>query len=181
VLVIGCGISGLLHINLAAGTGAGKIFGTDISDFRLQSALRFGADHAFPAADFSPELLRQENDGRLADIVILTTGAPSALTMALDCLERGGTLLVFAPTDHGYLHPLNVNKVFWKTDATITTTYAGSPADHYQALDLIAAGRVNVEDMITHVLPLDRTAEGFALVEKGDRSIKVIVLPHQSS
>ena len=79
VLVAGSGISGILHINLARALGAGRIIATDISEFRLESARGFGADHAIDARDFSPEYLRDINDGRLADVVIICTGAKSAI------------------------------------------------------------------------------------------------------
>ena len=178
VLVIGCGISGLLHIALAAGLGAGRIFATDIHPYRVQAAERFGAHKAFAADDFAPERLREINDGRLADLVILTTGAKSAIDQGVACMENGATLLLFAPTDQGQTYPLDINRVFWKRDTTFTTTYAGSPADHFQAHELIAAGRVGVKDMITHVLPLDRIQEGFDLVATGGESIKVIIEPN---
>ena len=181
VLVIGCGISGLLHVNLAKATGAGRVIGTDISEFRKNSALKFGADHALLANDLSPDSLRKINDGRLADIVILTTGAVSAVDQSFECLERGGTICLFAPTDQGVKYSLDINKVFWKNDTTITTTYAGSPADHYFALDLISAKRLNIKEMITHVLSLDEITKGFALVESGDESIKVIIEPNSQS
>jgi len=178
VLVIGCGISGLLHLELAKAMGAFRIIGTDISEFRRKAALRFGADHAFLAKDFSSEKLREANQGHLADMVILTTGAPAAIEQAFGSLEKGGALLLFAPADQGVKFNLDINKVFWKNDITVTTTYAGSPADHYQALELIAAKRINVADMVTHVLPLEKTQEGFALVQAGDSSIKVIIEPN---
>jgi L-iditol 2-dehydrogenase len=177
VLVIGCGISGLLHIALAKALGAANIVGTDIDPFRIEAARKFGASYAFKADEYSAEALKEINDGRLADMVILTAGAMPAVKQAFASLERGGTLLMFAPTDEGQTYPLNINQVFWKKDTTLTTTYAGSPADHYRALDLIAAGRVPVKEMITHVLPLDQIQKGFDLVVSGGESIKVIIEP----
>jgi L-iditol 2-dehydrogenase len=178
VLVIGCGISGLLHIALAAASGAARIIGVDINSYRIEAAKRFGADHSLHAGEFSPKVLQLLNEGRKADLVILTTGALPALNQGFASVQRGGTILLFAPTDAGVTYPLDINSVFWKNDVTVTTTYAGSPADHYQAMDLISAGRVNVKQMITHVLGLDRAQEGFALVESGGESIKVIIEPN---
>lgn len=178
VLVIGSGISGLLHIALAKASGAGKIFATDISPFRIQKALQFGADHAWHADEFSPELIKKNNNGFLADLVIMTTGNLAAIDQGMNSLDRGGTLLLFAPTDAGKKYQLDINKIFWKNDTTLVTTYAGSPSDHYLAMELISANRVPVEEMITHVLPLEKSLDGFGLVESGTESVKVIIEPN---
>jgi L-iditol 2-dehydrogenase len=178
VLVIGCGISGLMHVDLAAALGAGRIVATDLSEFRLKKARELGAEETFLATEFTPDLLKDIFCGRMADRVILTTGAIPAINQGLASLERGGTVLFFAPMDEGQKYELDINKVFWRNDTTLTTTYAGSPDDHYLALDLIAARRVHPEKMITHMLPLDRIVEGFKLVAEGNESIKVIIEPN---
>jgi L-iditol 2-dehydrogenase len=179
VLIIGSGISGLLYVKLAAALGASKVFATDVSGERLEAARRFGAHAAFRAGDLTPELLRTHNDGLLADLVVVCTGAVTAVRSALDCVERGGSVLFFAPTDDGVEIPLPVNRVFWRTDVTLTTSYAGSPADHLTALELMRSGRVVVSDMITHRLPLEETVRGFSLVAGGKGSIKVIIEPQK--
>lgn len=101
VLVIGSGIAGLLHVQLAGALGAGRIVATDISNYRLEAAQQFGADIALRAEGYSPDRLRQVNQGHLADLVIVCTGATSAITQALQSVERGGTILFFAPTNPG--------------------------------------------------------------------------------
>jgi len=179
VLVVGSGIAGLLHINLARAMGAGLIVATDISDYRLNAAKKFGADHLFAAKDYSPQKLASLNKGRLADLVIISTGAPPAINQALDSVERSGTVLFFAPTDKGMTIPLSVNKLFWRSERKLVSSYAGSPQDHRLALELIRSRRVQVKDMITHRLPLAKIQEGFKLVVEADNSIKVIIEPQQ--
>lgn len=177
VLVIGSGIAGLLHLQLAKALGAGCIVATDISNYRLEAAQRFGADIAIHAEEYSPARLRQSNDGRLADLVIVCTGATSAIVQALQSVERGGTVLFFAPTDAGVTIPLSVNELFWRNEITLTTSYAGSPADYAAALELIQARRVHMGEMITHRLGLAETGMGFQLVANAQNSIKVIIEP----
>lgn len=177
VLVIGSGISGLLHIRLAAALGAGRVFATDISPYRLDWARRSGATAAFDgieAGERLPEVLREANDGRLADVVVLCTGAPSAIDQAIACLENGATFIVFAVPAPGHDHPMPLNDL-WRREVTIRTAYGAAPADLATALDLITAGRVQVEDMITHRLPLDRIQEGFGLVAAAAESVKVVI------
>jgi len=179
VLVLGSGISGLLHVNLARALGAGKIIATDISESRLKAALRFGADHIIRAEQDVPAAVRELNDGFGADIVVVCTGAISAMHQALKVVERGGTVLFFAPTMEGKNIPLSINEVFWRRDVTLTTTYAGSPADCVAALELIRSQRVQVREMITDSFNLADTVEGFKLVENGDASIKIIIHPQE--
>jgi len=177
VLVIGSGISGLLHIRLAAALGAGRVFATDVSEYRLEWARRSGATEAFDAiaaGDRLPEMLRKANDGRLADLVILCTGAASAIDQGLACLENGATFIVFAVPAPGESHPVPLNDL-WRREVTVRTAYGAAPNDLQVALDLIAAGRVRVDDMVTHRLPLERIAEGFRLVADAAESVKVVI------
>ncbi len=126
-----------------------------------------------------PSRLRQINQGRLADLVIVCTGAASANAQALKSVERGGTILFFAPTAPGITIPISINELFWRNDITLTTSYAGSPADCQTALELIRAGTIPVRQMITHRLGLAETGLGFQLVAEAGDSIKVIIEPRR--
>ena len=179
VLVLGSGLAGLLHINLARALGASRIVATDVVDYRLEAARRFGADVTLSAKEDVPAGLRQANDGRLADLVIVSTGATSALHQALESVDRGGTVLFFAPTQPGVTLPISVNDIFFRNGVTLTTTYAGGPADLATALELIRARRVRVGEMITHRLGLADTGLGFKLVAEARSSLKVIVEPQR--
>ena len=179
VVVLGSGLAGLLHINLARTLGAGRIVATDMVDYRLDAARKFGADFAFLATDDVPARLREVNDGRLADLVIVCTGAVPALKQALESLERGGTVLFFAPTEPGVNISVPINGVFFRTDVTLTTTYAGAPANLASALELIGSGSVRVGEMITHRLGLAEAALGFKLTAEARDSLKVIIDPQR--
>lgn len=179
VLVIGSGISGLLHIQLARHSGASRIFATDIEGFRIKAAERLGADHAVSAKVYSPEWLKEMNGGNLADLVIICAGAPSAFDQGLRSVERGGTVLIFAAAGKDERFPVPINDIFWRNEVTVVSSYAGSPSDHVEALKKIASHKINVCDMITHRLPLARTGEGFKLVAEAKESIKVIIKPQR--
>ena len=179
MLVIGSGIAGLLHVQLARALGAGRVIASDINEYRLDAAQRFGADATFHAEEVLPARLRQVNQGRLADTVIVSTGATSALTQALTSVERGGTVLFFALTDPGVTIPLSVNELFYRNDITLTTSYAGSPADYQTALELIRAGTIPVRQMITHRLSMAETGSGFQIVAEARNSIKVVIEPQK--
>ncbi|MCX7634368.1 MAG: zinc-binding dehydrogenase, partial [Syntrophales bacterium] len=178
VLVLGSGISGVLHILLARAVGAARILATDINPFRLAMARRLGADAVTTPHDDLPRWVREVNDGYLADVVIVCAGALSAFTQALRCVERGGTVLCFATTGPG--EDLTVPLVeFWRNEIKLLPSYGNAPADAVTAMDLLRSGRVSVREMVTHRLPLGEIQEGFNLVAQGGESLKVIVEPHR--
>lgn len=176
VLVIGSGISGLLHIQLARARGAGRILATDISDSRCQAALQFGADAAIHGTEDVAARVRDLNDGRLADLVIVCTGAMPAIQQAVKSIDRGGTLLFFAPTPAGVDVPIPLFN-FWRDEITVVTSYAGSGQDLVESMELIRSRQVRLADMITHRLPLAEAGRGFQLTASGRDSIKVIIDP----
>ncbi len=177
-LVLGSGISGLLNVALARALGASRVISTDINEYRLEGATRFGADLALSAEEDLPSAVRDGNHGRLADLVIVSTGAPSAFTQALNCVDRGGTVLFFAPPQPGVEISLP-GWEFWRDQITLISTYAASPLDIQTAMELIRARKVPVSDMITHRLSLADTQLGFQLVAKAQDSIKVIIEPQR--
>jgi L-iditol 2-dehydrogenase len=178
VLILGSGISGLLHIALARALGAGNIVATDVQEVRLEAARRFGADTVIDARKDVPEHVRRANDGRLADLVIICTGATPAFTQAMQSVDRGGTVQFFAPTDPGVDFSIPVND-FWRNQITMLTSYGAAPLDCAVAIDLIRSKRVAVEEMITHRFPLAEASRGFELVAQAEESIKVIIEPHK--
>jgi L-iditol 2-dehydrogenase len=178
VLILGSGISGLLHLLLARTLGAGRIVTTDISAYRLEMARQLGADAVFDAREDIPVRLREINDDRLADLVIVCTGALSAFKQALHSVDRGGTILCFATTEPGVDLPVPINE-FWRNEIKLMPSYGNSPLDATLAIELIRSGRVPVEKMITHRLPLTEMGRGFWLVAGGGKSMKVIIEPQK--
>jgi L-iditol 2-dehydrogenase len=176
VLVIGSGISGLLQIKLAKAWNAGRILATDVEQYRLNAAKKFGADAVIHAKDDVPEQVKKHNGGRLADLVVLCTGALPAVKQALQSVESGGTILFFAPTEPGIDIPFPLFEL-WNKQVKLVSTYAGSPEDINTAIDLIKSKKVSVTDMISHTLPLSEAAKGFQLVAKAKDSMKVILEP----
>jgi L-iditol 2-dehydrogenase len=177
VLIIGSGISGILHAQLAKYKGAKKVFVADINEYRMKLAEKFGADQGIDARDNMPQKIKALNDGRLADQVIVCTGATSAVTSAVDCVEKGGTILFFAVPDPTVKIPLPINQ-FWRNEITIRTSYGAAPNDLEEALKILATKKLNVKDMITHKLPLREAQEGFRLMANAGESLKVILQPN---
>lgn len=178
VFVIGSGISGILHIALARASGAGRVIASDINEYRLKSAKRFGADETIQAKEVSPKKIRDINKGHLVDLVIVCAGSISAYRQAFETVERGGTVLCFAPLEPGLNFVLPFYD-FWNDGITFLPTYGGAPTDIYQAIELIRAHRLPLNEMVTHRLPLAETGVGFNLVAEAKESIKILIEPHR--
>lgn len=178
-LVLGAGMSGILHIQTAKAAGVKRVIATDVQEYRLKAAKRFGADSVMDARDLTPDALKTRNEGRLADLVVICASATPVFEQALRSVERGGTVLFFAAAGKGAVVPLAVNDLFWRNEVTLLSSYAGSPQDHVDALRLIGSKKVDCRAMISHTFGLKDTAKGFALVAEAGSSMKVIIKPHQ--
>ncbi|MBS3749025.1 MAG: zinc-dependent dehydrogenase [Candidatus Thermoplasmatota archaeon] len=178
VLVLGSGIAGMLHIKLAKAFGATKVFATDLSSYRLDLAKKIGADEVFHATEDIVSLVKKHNDGRLADFVVLTAGVAPAVKQAFECVDDGGTVLLFAPTTPGEKIPIDFFDL-WNKQIHVTSTYAGAGRDILESIDLLSSGTISVDDLISHKLPLTEAKKGFQLVADADESMKVILLPHK--
>jgi L-iditol 2-dehydrogenase len=178
VLIIGSGIAGILHTQLAKFKGVQKIAVADINPYRLELAKKFGATNGLNAKDNLPAKLKEINDGHLADQVIVCTGATSASLSALDCVDNGGTILFFAVPDPSVKLPVPINQ-FWKNEIKMQTSYGAAPNDLEDSLRVLATKRLDVKDMITHRLPLSEAQEGFRLMAEAGQSLKVILEPNR--
>ncbi|MBN1847966.1 MAG: alcohol dehydrogenase catalytic domain-containing protein [Deltaproteobacteria bacterium] len=177
VLVLGAGIAGLLHVGLAHAMGAGRVMAADTITFRMDMAKRMGAHHVFRADESLVDSVRRVNNGYLADLVILCFDG--FLSFALQTVEKGGTVLVFSGAAEDATLPGRVNDIFWRREVTITSTYAGSPADCWTALKMIQAGVIPIQRLISMRLPLKEGGKGFKAVANPleHECIKVILEP----
>jgi L-iditol 2-dehydrogenase len=176
VLIIGAGIAGILHIQVAKARGVARIIATDINDYRLATAQRFGAHHVFKAGAETRDHVRSINSGRDADMVIVCTAALEAIEQAFTSVDRGGTVLLFAPTPSDVRVPLPLYDLYFK-GVTIVFSYAAVVDDITDALAMLSSKQVNVLNMITHRFPLNDIQQGFNLVSQAGTSLKVIIYP----
>ncbi len=177
VLIIGGGISGILHVQLLKFRGVENIIVSDINPHRLELAKKFGAHHTINAKDDVPAKLK-EVVGHLADQVIVSTGAVPAAMTAMESVENGGTILFFAVPDPSVKLQVPINQ-FWRKEITMRTSYGAAPNDIEDSLRTLATGEINVKDMISHRLPLTQAQEGFRLTAEASTSLKVILQPNK--
>jgi L-iditol 2-dehydrogenase len=178
VLVLGSGMAGLLNIKLAKAYGAKKIFATDIDPYRLALAKKMGADVTISAKKDVALEIKKNNNGKLADFVVLCAGVKSAVTQAIESVKPGGKILWFAMTAPGVSVPIPFFDL-WNKQVKTYSTYAAAGKDITDAIELLSSKKVKVIDMITHKLPMDKTPDGFKLVSDAKDSMKVIIEPHK--
>ena len=180
LFILGTGISGILHIQLAKLMGVRNIIAADINPYRLKLAKKFGAHSIIDARTNIQRKLRKINNGRLADKIIVCTGAQQACLSALKCVDRGGTILFFAVPPPTIKIPMPITE-FWKNEITVMTSYGAAPIDLRESIGLLTQKKINVKDMITHKFPFNEISKGFKLVANPHESLKIIIQPNRDS
>ena len=180
VYIIGGGPAGLIHAQIARVFGAEKVILSEHHDSRVHAAEKMGADLAFNAKRDDPVKIVMEATGRKgADVVFVTSSSVDAFEQSLKTVRRGGRVMVFGlfqylPTAECMINP----RIFSESEVTVTGSYSYRPADIPPALNLIAEGKVNVKDIITHSFRLEHFAEAFKLASEGkENCLKIVIEP----
>jgi L-iditol 2-dehydrogenase len=172
VVVVGLGSIGCLFVQLVHRAGA-TVLGADPLPARTALARTLGAAVAGDGATVA-KAARELSEGRGADHVIVTGGGADILPWAAGLVRAGATVHFFAGGP-GESLPLPLATLYHH-ELTITSTYSSSPSTLARAFWLLAAGKVDVEALITHRLPLARLAEGVELMRRRE-ALKVYVTP----
>ena len=178
LLIIGGGLAGILHTQLAKAEGVRNIIVAGVNQYRLRMAEKFGAHRTIDGRLNIPQELKKINEGRLADQVFLCKGSTPAALTALECVDKGGTILFFAVPDPTVRIPVPVTE-FWRNEITMKTSYGAAPQDLVESLTILAQKKLNVADMITHRFGIRQAAEGFRLMAEAGESLKVIIEPNK--
>jgi L-iditol 2-dehydrogenase len=178
LLIIGGGLAGNLHAQLAKAKGVRDIIVAGVNQYRLRLTKKFGAHRTIDARLNVPQELKKINGGRLADQVFICKGGVSAALTALECVDKGGTILFFAVSDPTVRIPVPMTE-FWRNEITLKTSYGAAPRDLEESLAVLAQKKLNVADMITHRFSIQQAAEGFRLMAEAGESLKVIIEPNR--
>jgi len=171
ILVLGAGISGLIHIKLAKLKEC-EVFAADVSPARLEYAEKYGADCAFTSDEDLATKVR-----KTVDCVVVGTSSLVAIEQAWQMVDRGGAVVFFAVPSPDKNVSIPVND-FWRKEIRVLTSYYAGPTDIEKAVTLLAREKITVEEMITDRIPLDEIKMGFKKVMDGNYSLKVIIKPH---
>jgi len=178
VVVFGLGGIGLNVIQGAKMVGADKIIGVDLNPQREAMARKFGMTHFINPKDVDNVVdhIIQLTDGG-ADYSFECIGNTQVMRQALECCHRGwGQSIIIGVAEAGAeisTRPFQlVTGRVWKGSA-----FGGARGrtDVPRIVDWYMDGKINIDDLITHTLPLEKINDGFELMKKGE-SIRSVVM-----
>jgi L-iditol 2-dehydrogenase len=162
-LVIGAGPIGLMHMQLAKLYGA-KVIVADLIQERLELARELGADFVYDNSNGNlNEFVLTETNGRGADAAVVAVGVSPLVVQAAECLAEGGRLNIFAGIYPPAPLEIDPNLIHYQ-ELVITGSADSTPEDMHDALNYIETGQVEVERLISHLLPLEELQAGFEIV-----------------
>jgi D-arabinitol dehydrogenase (NADP+) len=169
VAILGAGPIGILLLQGVRLRGASQVDVVDKNTARLQFASEMGADQTFSSLD---EL---KADGY--DTVIDATGAIPVMQRAIDFARPGGKVLLFGVPPSGKEMSLEAFKIFHK-GLTILSSFT-SVRNSYEAINLLRSGRIRVDRLVSHHLPLEEFQHGIEIIEGGREGVKKVqILPN---
>ncbi len=175
VLITGVGIIGLMAVMVAKAAGALRIFVTDTNPKRLALARDLGADEAFdPTSDRRwVEKVRAATRGDGADALLEMSGAPTAIDEGFRALRPGGVAALLGTPAKPAMFDLASHIIF--KGATVLGIHGRRMWETwYQMEALLLSGRLDLDRVITHELPLEDFARAFALMQSGE-GIKIVL------
>jgi L-iditol 2-dehydrogenase len=175
VVVLGAGPIGCLHVRLARARGAKTVVLVDVNQGRLDLAARAEPDAMIDGSKDDPiDAVRKLTDGRGADVVITATGVGIAQEQALELASLRGRISLFGglPRDDSVIR-FDSNLVHYR-ELSVFGAYGSAPRHNREALSLIADGKVRVDDLITHRMPLADVNRAIETVMSGE-GLKVVI------
>jgi L-iditol 2-dehydrogenase len=175
IAIIGAGATGIIHTALSKIFGVAKIVVSDLIDYRLSVAKKFGANVTVnPKNEDLDKIVKAETDERGVDIAIVTAPSLEAYKAGLSVCRKGGKLCVFAPTEPGKYLQISPKELFF-SEIQIIPSYSTSHLETKTALELMKSGKLEVKELITHRFPLSKAVEAFKTARESKESLKVIV------
>ena len=176
VAVIGLGVTGLLHVQLAKAHGAYPVIGITRSRRKLDLAEELGADLTLRPDRHARKRVLAATDGRGADLVIESVGRLSVLAQAIDLARVGGRLLAYGIyTETTGVLPFH--DLYFK-ELDLIGARAAKARDFPACIELVRRGAVALKPLISHTLPLDQMDRALRLLDSGDSNRMKIILDH---
>ena len=175
VVVAGAGPIGLGMIAGAKARTPRLVVALDMSDSRLDLARRCGADVTVNVArDDAVEVVRALTDGFGADVYLEGTGHPAAVTQGLNLLRKLGTYVEYGV--FGSEASADWSIISDDKELDVLGAHLG-PYCWPAAIRMLESGRLPMDDICSHQLPLSEFQTGLDMVADGTRSVKVTLIP----
>lgn len=177
IVIYGVGGLGVHAVQLASRVfGAGLVVAVDVAEYKLELARRLGADVVInPLHEEPAERVREETEGRMADVVLDLVGHRETIMKGIECVGKGGrmTLVGIGPEDI----TLSPYKTIIGREMTIIGVNDHLKSELYQLVDLVASGRLDLSTSITHKLPLEEANRALEMLEKKlDNPIRIVLV-----
>jgi L-iditol 2-dehydrogenase len=174
VAVLGLGVSGQLHLQLAKARGSTTVIGVSRSRWKRSLAEQLGADATASAGQDAIASVKAATGGHGADVVIESTGVVTSIADALAMVRPGGTIVLFGiyTASEG---ALPFYQLYYKEPVVISAR-AAMPEDFPESIALVASGRVRLSTLVTHVLPVSELRQALGMLERDDDSRMKIIL-----
>lgn len=173
VVVIGAGTIGLFILQAARLRGAAKVIAVDINEFRLDIAKKLGADKLInPLKSNLSEAILQETEGKGANVTLEAVGYAKTFTDAVSITRMGGYVVAIGNLDKKA--EFDLQQLVAKEHAFIGS-YASS-GEFSDCIELVASGKINVEPLISDVLPMQKGPDAFNRLLKAEENLLKIVL-----
>lgn len=180
VVVIGCGGVGLNAVQGARLAGASPIVALDLSDAKLDAALRFGATHVINSGRTDPAAaLADITGGRKADYVFVTVGAPKVVEQGISLMKRNGSTVIVGMPASGVMASFDPGWIAADGQRIIGSKMGSSRIriDIPKIVELYKQGRIKLDELISGRYPLSDINAAIAGVVKGEAIRNVIVFP----
>jgi 2-desacetyl-2-hydroxyethyl bacteriochlorophyllide A dehydrogenase len=176
VAVLGLGVSGQLHIQLAKARGAAMVIGVSRSPFKREVATALGADLAIAPGENAAEKLREATGGRGADVVIESAGVVPSLAEAVRVARFGGVILMFGimSAQEG---ALPFYDLYFK-ELRLINARASKPEDFPDTISLVERGALRLDPLVTHRMGFEDLETAIGMVEDGEEQRLKIILDH---
>ena len=174
VAVIGCGMIGLLMVQLAKLAGAARVIAVEPSETARAHAARLGADCCIDPTRSDPAAAVRRCGAERVTKVIECVGRPETMVQAVELADARATVMLFgltAPAETIAIRPF----ALFKKELTIKSSYI-NPYTQQRAVDLIDGKRIDVHSMVTRTAPL--TELPAILADPALRRGKVLILPN---
>jgi len=175
VVILGAGPIGTLHAKLARLRGAARVIVSEPNPARRAAALEAGADMVIdPGAGDLRTAIHGETRGQGANVVICAIGIPALAAQAVGLAAKGGRVSLFAGFSKGETGTLDINAIHYE-ELRVTGAFGLSRRDYEDALNMVADGRIDLGQMVTHHYALNEFAAAFAMAESG-AAMKVAIM-----
>ncbi|HKX75064.1 MAG TPA: alcohol dehydrogenase catalytic domain-containing protein [Acidimicrobiia bacterium] len=170
-VVVGLGVTGLLHLQLLRARGLTQVVGVTRSEGKRELARRLGALEAVHP-DEAAAVVDEVSGGRGARLVVESAGYEATFSQAIRLAGAGGTVVFFG-TATGGGEGLPYYDLYHK-ELTLLNPRAALPRDYARAVQLAASGAVQLSPLITHRLPLDKAPTALPQLVADPAALKVI-------